>query len=148
MAAEVLALEADSSAALDALAQRVTAGNLDAVRRVKNRMVRLNTRVETVRTLLEKYLADDADLAELHLSGQRCASNACSCRPVRNDASTSYVCPTAGAVALLVCSLLCYSDCQERSMSVECNHTTQTQRVRPTQLVTVHLYTKACDLQP
>ena len=56
MAAEVLALEADSSAALDALAQRVTAGNLDAVRRVKNRMVRLNTRVETVRTLLELSL--------------------------------------------------------------------------------------------
>lgn len=71
MAKEVQAFEADSTAALDALAQRVTAGNLDAVRRVKNRMVRLNTRVETVRTLLEKYLADDADLAELHLSGQR-----------------------------------------------------------------------------
>lgn len=76
MASEVHALEADSTAALDALAQRVTAGNLDAVRRVKNRMVRLNTRVETVRTLLEKYLADDNDLAELHLSGQRWASTA------------------------------------------------------------------------
>lgn len=74
MAAEVQKLEPDSTAALDALAQRVTAGNLGAVRRVKNRMVRLNTRVETVRTLLEKYLADDADLAELHLTGQRCAA--------------------------------------------------------------------------
>jgi magnesium transporter len=71
MAVEVQALEADSTAALDSLAQRVTAGYLDAVRRVKNRMVRLNTRVETVRNLLEKYLADDGDLAELHLTGQR-----------------------------------------------------------------------------
>jgi magnesium transporter len=71
MAAEVRALEVDSTAALDGLAQRVTAGNLDAVRRVKNRMVRLNTRVETVRTLLEKYLADDGDLAEIHLTGRK-----------------------------------------------------------------------------
>jgi magnesium transporter len=73
MAAAVHALEVDSTAALDALAQRVNAGHLDAARRVKNGMVRLSTRVDTVRTLLEKYLADDADLAELHLSGQRCA---------------------------------------------------------------------------
>ena len=35
--------------------------------------VRLNTRVETIRVLLEKYLGDDDDLAELHLTGRLCA---------------------------------------------------------------------------
>jgi len=35
--------------------------------------LRQSTRVDTIRSLLERYLSDDADLAELHLSGQRCA---------------------------------------------------------------------------
>jgi magnesium transporter len=72
MSDKVRALEAESASALDRLAQRVTAGHLDHVRRVKNLMVRLNTRVETIRVLLEKYLGDDDDLAELHLTGRLC----------------------------------------------------------------------------
>eukprot|EP00892_Ulva_mutabilis_P009507 jgi/Ulvmu1/6929/UM032_0007.1 len=71
MSEDVRELEAESKMRLDALAQRVTPANLDHVRRVKNRMVRLTTRVDTIRSLLERYLSDDADLAELHLSGQR-----------------------------------------------------------------------------
>ena len=73
MSERVRGLEVESSLALEKLAQRVTAHHLDAVRRVKNHMVRLSTRVETIRSLLEKYLGDDDDLAELHLTGQRCA---------------------------------------------------------------------------
>lgn len=73
MAEQVRRLEGESASALDALAQRVTAARLDHVRRVKNLMVRLNTRVETIRSLLEKYLGDDDDLAELHLTGRLCA---------------------------------------------------------------------------
>lgn len=73
MSDNVRELEEESKKRLDALAQRVTPANLDHVRRVKNRMVRQSTRVDTIRSLLERYLSDDADLAELHLSGQRCA---------------------------------------------------------------------------
>ena len=73
MSERVRALETDSAAALERLALRVTAGHLEHVRRVKNHMVRLTTRVETIRVLLEKYLGDDDDLAELHLTGSRCA---------------------------------------------------------------------------
>lgn len=73
MTERVCELEEESKKRLDALAQRVTPANLDHVRRVKNRMVRLSTRVDTLRSLLERYLSDDADLADLHLSGQRCA---------------------------------------------------------------------------
>jgi hypothetical protein len=72
MAERVRDLEEDSSSALEKLATKVNAHHLELVRRVKNRMVRLATRVETIRGLLEKYLGDDADLAELHLTGQRC----------------------------------------------------------------------------
>jgi magnesium transporter len=75
MSDKVRLLEIESAAALEKLAQRVTAHHLEHVRRVKNNMVRLNTRVETVRVLLEKYLGDDEDLAELHLTGRRYTSS-------------------------------------------------------------------------
>jgi hypothetical protein len=42
-------LEAFAHPALDALTSRVTAHNLERVRRIKSRLVRLTTRVETVR---------------------------------------------------------------------------------------------------
>lgn len=42
-------LEAAAYPALDALTSRVTAHNLERVRRIKGRLVRLSTRVQTVR---------------------------------------------------------------------------------------------------
>jgi magnesium transporter len=42
-------LEAAAHPALDSLTQKINTASLERVRRVKNRMVRLNTRVETVR---------------------------------------------------------------------------------------------------
>jgi len=42
-------LEAAAYPALDGLTSRVTAQNLERVRRIKGRLVRLSTRVETVR---------------------------------------------------------------------------------------------------
>lgn len=41
-------LEAAAYPALDSLTNRVTAGNLERVRRIKSRLVRLTTRVENV----------------------------------------------------------------------------------------------------
>lgn len=45
-------LEASTHPALDSLTQKISTSNLERVRRIKNRMVRLNTRVETVRWIL------------------------------------------------------------------------------------------------
>ena len=45
------------------------------VRRVKSRMVRLSTRVETLKEVLQKYLDDDADMKDLNLSA-KCAQTA------------------------------------------------------------------------
>ena len=67
-------LEGSAYPALDSLTLRVNASNLERVRRVKNRMVRLNTRVETIRALLEKYLDDDDDMEDLNLTGKQCVS--------------------------------------------------------------------------
>eukprot|EP00887_Chlorella_sp_A99_P007871 scaffold20.g7871.t1 len=63
-------LEAASHPALDALTARISTGNLERVRRIKNRMVRLTTRVETLREVLEKLLDDDEDMKDLHLTGK------------------------------------------------------------------------------
>ncbi len=38
------------------------------MRRIKNRLVRLTTRVETVREVLEKFLDDDEDMHDLNLT--------------------------------------------------------------------------------
>lgn len=73
MAGLVTDLEKLAYPALDSLTHRVTPNNLERVRKVKNRMVRLNTRVETIRQLLEKYLDDDEDMEDLNLTGKRCA---------------------------------------------------------------------------
>ena len=50
-------LEAASHPALDALTARISTGNLERVRRIKNRMVRLTTRVETLREALGEIAA-------------------------------------------------------------------------------------------
>lgn len=50
---QVSDLEASGHPALDALTQKISTSNLERVRRIKNRMVRLNTRIETVRLTLK-----------------------------------------------------------------------------------------------
>lgn len=63
-------LEAAAHPALDALTAKVSTENLERVRRVKNRMVRLNTRVETLREVLEKFLDDDSDMRDMNLAAK------------------------------------------------------------------------------
>jgi len=48
----------------------VTERRLDRLRTIKSRMVRLNTRVETIRELLEKLLDDDDDMRDMNLSAK------------------------------------------------------------------------------
>jgi len=64
-------LEAAAHPALDALTSKVTTHNLERVRRIKNRMVRLNTRVETIHELLEKLLDDDDDMKDINLTAKQ-----------------------------------------------------------------------------
>lgn len=63
-------LEAAAHPALDALTAKVSTENLERVRRVKNRMVRLTTRVETLREVLEKFLDDDDDMRDMNLTAK------------------------------------------------------------------------------
>ena len=49
---------------------QVSTTNLERVRRVKNRHVRLTTRVETLREVLEKFLDDDRDMLDMNLSAR------------------------------------------------------------------------------
>lgn len=55
----------------DAAPAQVSTHNLERVRRIKNRMVRLNTRVETIHELLEKLLDDDDDMKDLNLTAKQ-----------------------------------------------------------------------------
>ena len=57
---------------------QVTKGNLEQLRAIKNRMVRLFTRVETIKELLQRLLDDDSDLRDMNLSA-KCAL-LCGCR--------------------------------------------------------------------
>ena len=65
---QVTDVEAASHPALDALTQNISTSNLERVRRIKNRMVRLNLRIETLKEVLEKALDDDADMKDFNLS--------------------------------------------------------------------------------
>ena len=49
---------------------QVTTLLLDKMRRIKNRMVRLKTRVETIRELLEKFLEDEGDMKSMNLTAR------------------------------------------------------------------------------
>lgn len=49
---------------------QVTTLLLDKMRRIKNRMVRLKTRVETIQELLDKYLQDEGDMKNMNLSAK------------------------------------------------------------------------------
>ena len=63
-------LEAAAHPALDDLTAAVTTPNLERVRRIKSRLVRLTTRVETLREALEKILDDDADMHDMNLTAR------------------------------------------------------------------------------
>ncbi|KAL4428792.1 hypothetical protein ABPG77_005230 [Micractinium sp. CCAP 211/92] len=63
-------LELAAHPALDALTSVINTSNLERVRRIKNRMVRLTTRVETLREVLEKFLDDDSDMKDLNLTAK------------------------------------------------------------------------------
>ncbi len=63
-------LEAAAHPALDALTIQISSGNLERVRRIKNRMVRLMTRSGTVKNLLEELLNDDSDMKNLNLAAK------------------------------------------------------------------------------
>lgn len=65
---QVTDLEAATHPALDALTLKISTSNLERVRRIKNRMVRLNLRIETLKEVLEKTLDDDADMKDFNLS--------------------------------------------------------------------------------
>lgn len=65
---QVSDVEAATHPALDALTQNISTSNLERVRRIKNRMVRLNMRIETLKEVLEKTLDDDADMKDFNLS--------------------------------------------------------------------------------
>ena len=49
---------------------QVSTGNLERVRRIKNRLVRLTTRVQTLREMLEKLMDDDSDMHAMHLTAR------------------------------------------------------------------------------
>ncbi|GAX84706.1 hypothetical protein CEUSTIGMA_g12128.t1 [Chlamydomonas eustigma] len=61
-------LEATAYPSLDSLASKVTHPKLERVRRIKNMLVRLTTRVQTVLEILEKFLNDDEDMHDLNLT--------------------------------------------------------------------------------
>lgn len=48
----------------------MSTGNLERVRRIKNRLVRLTTRVQTLREMLEKLMDDDSDMHAMHLTAR------------------------------------------------------------------------------
>ena len=51
---------------------QVTRRNLEQLRTIKTRMVRLFTKVETIRELLERLLDDDDDMRDMNLTA-KCA---------------------------------------------------------------------------
>lgn len=65
---QVTDVEAAGHPALDSLTQTISTSNLERVRRIKNRMVRLSTRIETLKEVLEKTLDDDSDMKDFNLS--------------------------------------------------------------------------------
>ncbi|MEW5305389.1 MAG: hypothetical protein WDW36_007931 [Sanguina aurantia] len=61
-------LETAAYPALDSLHSRLSEGNLEGVRKIKTRLVRLMTKVETVKEVFEKFLKDDTDMHKLQLT--------------------------------------------------------------------------------
>jgi len=51
-------------------ASKVTSDYLERMRRLKTKLVRLKTRVETLRGVLDKVLSDESDMKAIHLTGK------------------------------------------------------------------------------
>ncbi|KAL5215604.1 hypothetical protein ABZP36_007005 [Zizania latifolia] len=65
---ETSSLEKEAYPALDELTSKVSALNLERVRQIKSRLVKISGRVQKVRDELEHLLDDDMDMAALHLT--------------------------------------------------------------------------------
>ena len=61
-------VEREGKPQLEKLRQDVNQTNLEKVRRVKNRLVRINARVTKVREEIQRYLDDDSDMRDLYLT--------------------------------------------------------------------------------
>ncbi|OUS45627.1 magnesium transporters: cora family [Ostreococcus tauri] len=61
-------VELDSKPALEALRKRVDNVNLERVRRMKTRLVRVSGRVSKVREEIQRYLDDDSDMRDMYLT--------------------------------------------------------------------------------
>ena len=61
-------VEREGKPQLEKLRQEVNQTNLEKVRRVKNRLVRINARVSKVREEIQRYLDDDSDMRDLYLT--------------------------------------------------------------------------------
>jgi hypothetical protein len=73
---DVADVEAAATPALDALTLRVTKRNVEAVKRVRGALTRLQARVQTVRTELQRLLDDDSDMRDMYLSRKAAARGA------------------------------------------------------------------------
>jgi magnesium transporter len=61
-------VELDAKPALEALRKRVDNVNLERVRRMKTRLVRITGRVSKVREEIQRYLDDDSDMRDMYLT--------------------------------------------------------------------------------
>lgn len=73
MGSQYEVLERQAHQALDSLTAKVNTHNLELVRRVKSNQVRLTTKVETVREVLESLLNDDKDMRAMNLTAKEAA---------------------------------------------------------------------------
>ena len=63
-----ISLESAALPAMDSLTRKVTSAGLERVRRVKNHMTRLTSKVEDFKDVLQHYLDDDKDMFDLIIS--------------------------------------------------------------------------------
>ncbi|GMH36615.1 hypothetical protein BSKO_04488 [Bryopsis sp. KO-2023] len=96
-------LEATAFPALDALTLRVNTHNLQRVRSIKSKMVRLQTRVETVREVLEKLLDDDGDMRAMSLTAKWQSQRTSVCKepvaPMVGDSAEEQQTPEKGPIS-------------------------------------------------
>jgi len=69
-------IELDGKPALEALRKQVNNVNLERVRRMKNRLVRITGRVSKVRDEIQRYLDDDSDMRDMYLTRKAKMENA------------------------------------------------------------------------
>jgi hypothetical protein len=73
---DVADVEAAATPALDALALRVSKRNVEAVKKVRGALTRLQGRVQTVRAELQRLLDDDSDMRDMYLTRKAAARGA------------------------------------------------------------------------